>query len=151
MTPPTLKPPSVPLAVIDALSSLLESELQSLFRQLQKFSPHLDRANADLRRPLNDMAATAVRHGHELAALIESLGGTPTATISVVDEQYLAYLSFKFFLPKLIDACRLAVQRYTSTLAALPDAPDSVRNLLSAHLADYRAQLALLEQAAARH
>jgi hypothetical protein len=142
---------STPLAVIDALTSLLESELQSMFRQLQKFSPHLDRAHADLRRPLTDMAAAAVRHADELAHLIESLGGTAVATISVADEQYLAYLSFKFFLPKLIEACRLAVERYSNALAALPDAPDSVASLLRSHLADYQAQLALLEQAATRH
>jgi len=140
-----------PLAVLDALSSLLESELQSLFPQLEQLGAHLDRAHADLRRPLADMAAASVRHAAELAGLIESLGGTPVAAVSHADDQYLNYLSFKFFLPKLIEACSLAIERYTNTLAALTDAPESVTSLLRAQLADYQSQLSVLEQAAARH
>jgi bacterioferritin (cytochrome b1) len=140
-----------PLAVIDTLNSLLEFELHSLFRQLQKYGAHLDRAHADLRRPLTDMAAASVRHGDELATLIESLGGAPVSVANVSDEQYLAYLSFKFFLPKLIEACRQAVERYANAITALGGAPEPVGIMLRRHAADYQAQLALLEQAAARH
>jgi hypothetical protein len=141
----------VPLAVVDALNSLLESELQSLFPQLQQLGSHLDRAHADLRRPLADMAAASVRHAAELASLIESLGGTPLAAVSHAGDQYLNYLSVKFFLPKLIEACRLTIERYSNALAALTEAPESVTSLLRSHLADYQSQLALLEQAAAPH
>ncbi len=139
--------PSV--ADIDALNSLLEAEQNSVFRFMDEGSPYLHRATAEVRRPLHEMVASSHRHAGELHALIESLGGIPAPRLLQPEEQYLAFLSLKFLLPKLVDAKKLTIRRYENVLHALPHAPTEVKSVLNAHLAEHREQLKVLEKAAA--
>src|SRR5436305_6117283 len=83
-----------PVAVVDALNSLLEAELNSVFRFMGNGSPYLSRATADVRRPLQGMVDESRRHADDLAHLIDYLGGVPVPRLGVQsEEQYLAFLS----------------------------------------------------------
>lgn len=144
---------TIPVAVIDLLNSLLEAEMNSVFRFMGEGSPYLSRATVEVRRPLAEMVLAERRRAGELADLIESLGTVPTPQVGVRrDEQFLAYLSLKFLLPKLVEEKQLELQRYENALRGikpLPNvSPESVA-LLHAHAAQIRAELAALEQAAA--
>ena len=142
-----------PVAVIDLLNSLLEAEMNSYFRFMGEGSPYLSRATVEVRRPLQEMMLAERRRAGELADLIESLGTVPTPSVGIRrDEQFLAYLSLKFLLPKLEEEKQLEVQRYENALRGikpLPQVPAEVPAVLNAHLAQLRAELAALEQAAA--
>src|SRR5947209_7667202 len=93
--------PSAPVAVIDALNSLLEAELNSVFRFMGEGSPYLSRAAAEVRRPLAQMVASNQHNVENLGAIIEALGGVAVPRSIDPEEQYLAFLSLKFLLPKL--------------------------------------------------
>jgi bacterioferritin (cytochrome b1) len=136
------------VAIVDALNSLLEAELNSVFRFMGEGSPYLGKATATLRLSLQEMVDTSVRHAGELSDMIDYLGGVPIPRALRPEEQYLAFLSLKFLLPKLVDAKNLTIRRYENALRALPQAPAEVRDLLSAHLATHRAQLTILEKSA---
>ncbi|MGH7214949.1 MAG: hypothetical protein ACREIT_09315, partial [Tepidisphaeraceae bacterium] len=136
--------PAAPVAVIDVLNALLEAELNSVFRFMDEGSPYLGPATAEVRRPLQEMVDTNQRHAADLYALIETLGGVPVPRSLQPEEQYLAYLSVKFLLPKLAEAKQLTIQRHENALRALPSAPPEVKGLLNAHLAEHRAQLDIL-------
>jgi bacterioferritin (cytochrome b1) len=138
-----------PVAVIDALNGLLEAELNSIFRFMGEGSPYLSRATAEIRRPLSEMVNAGNRRSMELAEMIDQLGGLPLPGSVQPEEQYLAFLTLKFLLPKLADAKRLTIERYENTLRALADSPAQVIALLRAHLAQHRADLHVLEKAAA--
>src|SRR4051794_35491890 len=90
-----------PVAVIDALNGLLEAEENSIFRFMGEGSPYLSRASAEIRRPLNDMVLAGQRRAMDLADLIDRLGGVPATRSIQPEEQYLAFLTLKFLLPKL--------------------------------------------------
>jgi hypothetical protein len=142
-----------PAALIDALNGLLESELNSVFRFMGEGSPYLSRATVEVKRPLEEMIRTNQRHAGELSDLIESLGGYPVPRSIRPDEQYLAFLSLKFLLPKLANEKRLTIQRYENALQAFDDGaaapPAIVADVLRSHIATHRRDLALLEAAAA--
>ena len=145
---PTMSSP--PVAVIDALNSLLEAEQNSVFRFMTEGSPYLSRASADVRRPLQQMVEANQRYVMALANLIQRLGGDPRPRQVRPEEQYLAFLSLKFLLPKLVDEKTLILQRYENVLRNLPpDAPPEVADLLRRHQTECRAQLELLKKAAA--
>ena len=139
---------AAPLAILDVLNSLLEAQLNSIFRFMDESSPYLSRADAEIRQPLQDMVATARRHAQELADLIHSLGGFPRTAGIQLEEQYLAFLSLKFLLPKLVDAKKLMIQRYENALSTLSDAPPEVRSVLEKQLDEHAHELAQLEKAA---
>ena len=140
--------PAAPVAIIDTLAALLDSESHSVFRFMGEGSPYLSRATADVRRPLQEMVETNVRHVRELADLIVALGGEPRLMPGVSrEEQFLAFLSLKFLLPKLVDEKKLVIRRYENALASLRGAPPEVTGLLNAHLAEHREQLKVLERA----
>jgi hypothetical protein len=146
-------PMSAPTAVIDLLNSLLEAELNSIFRFMGEGSPYLSRATVEVRRPLQAMVLAERRRAGELADLIESLGTVPTPAVGIRrDEQFLAYLSLKFLLPKLVDEKKLHIERYENALRgikSLPQVPPEVPRLVQSHLAELRGELAALEAAAA--
>jgi hypothetical protein len=148
----TSDPMSAPTAVIDLLNSLLEAEMNSIFRFMGEGSPYLSRATVEVRRPLQEMVLAEHRRAGELADLIESLGTVPTPAIGIRrDEQYLAYLSLKFMLPKLVEEKKLHMERYENALAGLkklPQFPPEVPAILNAHLAELRGELAALETSA---
>lgn len=139
--------PTTTAAVIDALNSLLEAEQNSIFRFMGEGSPYLTRADASIRRALNEMLLAGRRRVIELAAAIERFGGIPQPGAIQREEQYLAFLSLKFLLPKLADAKRLTIERYENALRAIQGAPDEVNSLLNVHLAEHRRDLRILENA----
>jgi hypothetical protein len=145
---------AAPAGVVDVLNSLLEAELNSLFRFMGEGSPYLSRATVEVRRPLQEMLLAERRRAGELADLIDSLGSVPTPVVGIRrDEQYLAFLSLKFMLPKLVQEKRLHIERYENALTGLNGAPTvspEARSLLNAHLAELRSELAALEHAAAQ-
>jgi hypothetical protein len=146
----TLMPAAAPVAVVDALNSLLEAEQNSVFRFMGEGSPYLSRATAEVRRPLQQMVETSYRHCGELHNLIEHLGGDPRPRGLQPEEQYLAFLSLKFLLPKLVNAKKLTIRRYENTLKSIGKGPDDVNGVLESHLAEHRAELQTLERAAAQ-
>jgi hypothetical protein len=124
-----------------------------MFRFMGEGSPYLSRATVEVRRPLQDMVLAERRRAGELANQIDSLGSVPTPSVGIRrDEQYLAFLSLKFLLPKLVDEKKLHIERYENALAGLktaPSVPPEVTALLQSHLAELRIELAALERAAA--
>ena len=138
-----------PAAIIDVLNGLLEAELGSIFRFMGEGSPYLSRATAEVRKPLQEMVSTIPRRTREIADLIDSLGGVPTPRNIQPEEQYLAYLSLKFLLPKLVTSEQLLITRYENALRALKGAPKEVTGLVQRELAEHRSQLAILQGAAA--
>src|SRR5206468_809263 len=140
--------PSAPVAVVDALNSLLEAQQNSIIRFMGEGSPYLSRATAEVRRPLAEMLTNNLRRRRELHGLIEYLGGSPVPPRLQREEQYLAFLSLKFLLPKLVNSKRLVIQRYENAERAVgPDSPEA-DDLLRRHLTEHRAELAVLEKAA---
>ncbi|HLL88669.1 MAG TPA: hypothetical protein VK324_05160 [Tepidisphaeraceae bacterium] len=140
----------VPVPVIDALNALLEAEQSSLFRFVGEGSPYLSKATADVRRPLAGMVASNAANVQTLADLIERAGGVPSGRRTVGEEQFLAYLSLKFLLPKLVEAKELMARRYENAAKSIgPLAPADVRQALQDITAQHRADLQVLEQATA--
>jgi len=138
---------AAPTAVIDALNSLLDAEQNSLFRFMGEGSPYLSRASAAVRRPLNEMVLAGQRRTMELAELIDRLGGVPMPGSVQPEEQYLAFLTIKFLLPKLVQGKKQMIECYENTLRALKDAPADVVELLGAQLEEHRADLKTLQAA----
>src|SRR3954470_23964907 len=103
--------PTAPVAVVDALNSLLEAQQNSIIRFMGEGSPYLSRATAEVRRPMQEMVATINHRVMNLARLSDRLGGVPIPGPRGVDpeEQYLAFLSLKFLLPKLQQAKELLI------------------------------------------
>ena len=138
-----------PAAVIDALNGLLEAEQNSIFRFMGEGSPYLSRAGAEVRRPLHEMVLAGQRRSMELADLIDRLGGVPSPRGIQREEQYLAFLTLKFLLPKLADAKRLTIERYDNARRALKSAGPDVTELLDSHITQLGSELQSLEKAAA--
>lgn len=136
---------AAPVAVIDALNGLLEAELNSIFRVMGEASPYLSRANSEIRRPLHGMVDAGHRRASELAEAIESLGGQPVPPSIQPEEQYLAFLTLKFLLPKLADAKRLIIQRYENAIRALHATTSTdLLELLTRHVKEMEAEHTLL-------
>ena len=139
-----------PAALVDVLAGLYEAEQASIFRFMQPGNTYLTRATVELRDQVEEMSRTTERHAAELGRLIEDLGGVARPSRSGAENQYLAYLSLKFLIPKLANAKRDAIQRYQNALKATKGAgPEEVRALLDAHLADHKNDLDILQRAAA--
>ncbi|CAN5351131.1 hypothetical protein BH09PLA1_BH09PLA1_16110 [soil metagenome] len=141
---------SVPIATVEILNDLLDAELNSVFRFMDEGSPYLSGATAAVRAPLAEMVEASTRRAHELYDLIESLGGSPVPRGLRSEDQYLAFLSLKFLLPKLVNEKTLAIKRLESAIAgerAAPATPPQVLELLAAHLAEMQDELKALEQA----
>lgn len=151
---PSMTTSPAPVAIIDQLNSLLEAELNSMFRFMGEGSPYLSRASAEVRKPLAEMVVAERRRARELADLIDALGSVPTPAIGIRrDEQYLAFLSLKFLLPKLLTEKKLHIERYENAAKAMASSPGSAgvaRSLVESHLLELRHELATLELAAAQ-
>jgi septal ring factor EnvC (AmiA/AmiB activator) len=146
---------TAPAALIDNLNSLLDAERTSLFRFMSEGYPYLNRASVEVRLPLQEMVRTIDNRVDRLAALIESLGGVADSSPRGIDreEQYLAFLSLKFLLPKLLDAKKMLIERYENALKSLPtnkEGAAETKILLTSLLGEHRAQLKTLTEAASR-
>src|SRR3954468_6376952 len=106
-------------AILDVLCGLLDAEQGSVFRFMQAGTPYLTRATLETRQQIAAMADASLRHAAELAALIDSLGGPFRPEPVHPENQYLAYLSLKFLLPKLANAKRQVIERYENAKRAL--------------------------------
>lgn len=143
--------PSVPVAVVDALTSLFEADENSIFRAVTKASPYLSGADAELRELLDEMARSKERHAREIHDLIDELGGEARPRRVAPEEQYLAYLSLRFLMPKLVEEKKLCIQRYETTIKSIGGhAPPNVRQVLDRHLGEMRGELRVLEGASAK-
>jgi hypothetical protein len=140
---------SGPVAIVDTLNSLLDAEANSLFRFMDEGSPYLSRATAEMRKPLLAMVAAGEQHMIELGQLVESLGGVPSSRHVQPEEQYLAYLSIKFLLPKLLQDKQLMIERYTNAQKTIVGAGPEVAELLERHLQVHRDHAKQLQHAAA--
>ena len=141
---------SVPVATVEILNDLLDAELNSVFRFMGEGSPYLNGATAAVRKPLAEMVEASTRRAHELYDLIEGLGGSPVPRGLRSEEQYLAFLSLKFLLPKLVHEKNLAIRRLQNAIAGIrsaPERPPEVMQLLESHLAELQRELGALEQA----
>jgi hypothetical protein len=143
--------PSTPIALIDTLNELLDAEQTSLLRFMGEGYPYLNRATVEVRRPLEEMVSTIDGRVGRLADQIERLGGVPNLGPRGIDreEQYLAFLSLKFLLPKLVDAKKLLIERYENAIRAIKSNSEA-KALLSELLEAHQAQLNILRQAASR-
>jgi hypothetical protein len=141
---------ATPVATVDVLNSLLDAETTSVFRFMGEGYPYLSRATAEVKRPLEAMVRTIEPRVLRLADTIERLGGVPTTTPRGIDreEQYLAFLSLKFLLPKLVDAKKLLIERYENAITALKGADREVLATVQDLLAEHKGQLAVLNRSA---
>ncbi len=137
---------SPPAAIIDTLNGLLEAELNSIFRFMGEGYPFLNRATVEVRKPLREMVRSNERRAAEIADQIFTLGGQPVPRSIAPEEQYLAFLSLKFLLPKLVSSEKLMIQRYENALKVVSPADALVQRLLEEH----RSELQTLEHTAAQ-
>ncbi|HZK82326.1 MAG TPA: hypothetical protein VFC46_14690 [Humisphaera sp.] len=141
--------PTPSIAIIDALNSLLEAEVQSIFHFVGKNSPLLERAGAEVRQPLDEMVHHLDQHAQEVSHLIRHLGGRPsTPPAPKAEDQYLSFLSLRFLLPKLVDAKELMIQRYQNALQVVA-ANSEVLEVLKRHIEEMEADLKVLKKTAA--
>jgi hypothetical protein len=94
------------------------------------------------------MAGGTDRRAVELGELIERIGGTTHPRPVQPENQYLAFLSLKFLLPKLAEAKRTTIERYENALRAIKGAPAEVIGVLERQLGEHREDLVALEAAA---
>jgi hypothetical protein len=142
---------TTPLATVDVLNSLLEAEMTTIFRFMGEGYPYLNRATAEVKKPLQEMVLTIEPRVMRLAEMIERLGGVPDSSPRGVDreEQYLAFLSLKFLLPKLVNAKKLLIERYENAIRALKGADREIVALVQSLSKEHKSQLELLNRAAA--
>jgi hypothetical protein len=142
--------PTAPANVIDALNSLLEAEVNSIFQTVEEGFPYLSRTVAEVRKTIMELADLSRRHAQELASLIDSVGGVALPRHIVNPEgQYLAYLNVKFLLPKLIAEMDLLLQRYSNAGLALEKGHPAVAAELDRIASEKRQYLQALHHAAA--
>jgi hypothetical protein len=94
------------------------------------------------------MVVASHRRTRELSNTIDDLGGTPIPRGLQLEDQYLAYLSLKFLLPRLINAKELAIARWEAARNLVGTRSPEAAELLDRHLAEYRADIAILRKAA---
>jgi hypothetical protein len=134
--------------IIDLLSDLLQSEIAGAFHFMTEADPYINRAAAEIRRPLREMIVATLRREGELAALIDELGSTPPAPAVSKENQYLAFLSVDFLLPKLRDAKKVSIANYEKAIRLAGNENELVSSVLHSHLEEHRRELALLERTA---
>ena len=141
--------PIAPANVIDALNSLLEAELNSIFRFVEDGFPYLNRASANVRKTISELATLSHKHATELADLIDSLGGVVLPRHVVRPEgQYLAYLSLEFLLPKMVVEKELLLERYKNTRLFIGSGNPEIVAVLDPIIAEQEQYLQRLRKAA---
>jgi hypothetical protein len=137
---------SVEYDIIDLLSDLLQSEQAGAFHFMTEADPYINRAEAELRRPLLEMIRNTIRREGELAAVIDELGSSPPPPAVSKENQYLAFLSVDFLLPKLRDAKLASIRNYEKALKLVGD-DEMVTSVLEQHLREHRTELEHIEKA----
>ena len=131
------------------IGELLQEEQSDLFHFMSTADPYINRAAAELRRPMQEMIDRGVRQSGELVAVLEQLGGIARPVRVNNEFQYFAYLSVDFLLPRLIDAKRRSIERYQRALRVVPVADVDVRSVLEGHLAQHLRDMETLSTAVA--
>src|SRR5882724_11058022 len=132
--------------IIDLLSDLLQCEQAGPLHFMPESDPHINRAEAELRRPLLEMIKSIRRREGELAAVIDELGSSPPPPAVSKENQYLAFLSVDFLLPKLRDAKLASIRNYEKALKLVDD-DEMVNSVLEQHLREHRTELEHIEKA----
>ena len=132
--------------MIDMLSDLLQSEQAGAFHFMTEADPYINRAGAELRRPLLEMIKSTLRREGELAAVIDELGSTPPPPAVSKENQYLAFLSVDFLLPKLRDAKLASIRNYEKALRIASE-NEMVVGVLEQHLREHRTELEQIDRA----
>lgn len=138
-------PMMTPAAIVDVLSGLIEAEQSSIFAFMDSGSPYLNRAAVDVRHKVEAIARANQGRVGELSALVDQLGGNLRTAPLSAETQYLAYLSMKYLVPKLVEAKRASIERCQNATRALRDAPDDIAQTLQRHLAQHQAELESLQ------
>jgi hypothetical protein len=133
--------------IIDLLDDLLQAETAGAFHFMSEADPYINRAEADIRRPLLEMIRSTQRRVGELAGLIDELGSTPPAPAVSKENQYLAFLSVDFLLPKLRDAKLASIANFQKALRIAGTGNQMVSEVLSAHLDEHQRELGQIERA----
>jgi hypothetical protein len=137
---------SVEYDMIDLLSDLLQGEQAGAFHFMTEADPYIKRAEAEMRRPLLEMIKSTIRREGELAAVIDELGSSPPPPAVSKENQYLAFLSVDFLLPKLRDAKLASIRNYEKALK-LAGEDEMVTAVLEQHLREHRLELEQIEKA----
>ena len=140
----------LPVAVSDALVTLLDAERSSIFRLTGTGSAFVEGAGSEIRTILQGMAEESTRNERELADLLRPADGAVVNSSRVrPDPSYLEFLTLRFMLPKLANAKGVLIRYYENALRALGNDGVEVREVLRRHLDQHKADLALLTRAAA--
>lgn len=143
-----------PTATVDLLNALFDAEQNSILRFIDEGSPYLGQAGTELRRTLHELVRASERHASLLGQAIDGLGGTPAPRGVQREEQYMAFLSLKFLIPKLIEAKKIAIERYENALHSLSAPAEAAAGteviaLLQSLLAEHRDHLKVLQKSTA--
>jgi hypothetical protein len=133
----------------DVIGELLQEEQSGLFNTMSTADPYINRAAAELRRPMQEMIVRTQRRASELVALVEQLGGTSRPARVNPEHQYFGYLSIDFLLPKLQEAKRQSIERYQRALQLIPPSEEELRGLIESHLAQHMLEMETLSTAMA--
>lgn len=132
--------------IIDLVSDLLQSEQAGAFHFMTEADPYINRTEAEIRRPLLEMVRATVRREGELAAVIDELGSTPPPPAVSKENQYLAFLSIDFLLPKLKEAKLASIRNYEKAIRIAGE-NEMVVGVLEQHLREHRSELEQIERA----
>jgi hypothetical protein len=125
------------------LNELLDDELNSPARFIQESVPYIEPELRHLREPLKRMLESRRARSTELIKLLQTLDVEPASYRLHAEEQYLAFLSLKFLLPRLIEWKNRAILLHERALMlAGEDSP--LHQLISRHLQQHQAELAAL-------
>ena len=141
-------PMTTPSAVVDTLYGLLEAEQASPFRFATESSPYSGRAGPELKVALAYIAAADTRRASELWRLVERLGGSPRQRRLQPADQFLAYVSIHFLLPKLVEAKALLLNHYRYALADLVKHRSPASAAIKVYLSEHAAEMEVLRDAA---
>src|SRR5215212_9248481 len=135
--------------IVDLISDLLQGEQAGAFHFMTEADPYINRAVAEIRRPMRDMIAATLRREGELAALLDQLGSPPPPPAVSKENQYLAFLSVDFLLPKLREAKLASIRNYEKALRIAGNEDEGVSSLLESHLSEHRRELEQIDHALA--
>jgi hypothetical protein len=138
--------PAARVDVVGVIGNLLGAEHMGAVHFLAASDPYLGRADAGLRRMLQGIMQTSLRHEGELAMLLEDLGATPRLPRVNAEHQYMAFLSTDYLLPKVRQDKARSTAEYERAVALLEGGNEAVVGTLLSHLDDHRRDLAELDR-----
>ena len=132
--------------IVDLVSDLLQGEQAGAFHFMTEADPYINRAGAEIRKPLLEMIRATVRREGELAAVLDELGSTPPPPAVSKENQYLAFLSIDFLLPKLKEAKLASIRNYEKAIR-IAGGDEMVTAVFEQHLRQHRSELEQVEKA----